>query len=87
MKFSKRFLPTYDEYEERHGEEFEVLHKLTPEEVGPDYEEVGDMYLIRFADGTEVNAWPEEVTAEYAASMAGVRRYKGFQDTQEVEIT
>lgn len=78
--FSKRFLPTFDEYIERHGEPFTVERKLTPMEVGPNFAEVGDMYRIRFEDGTIIHSWPEEVLAESA------KVYPGYEETQEVEV-
>lgn len=61
MRPRETFDSPYDQYAERRGQPFEVVCELT-EADGIDTE-VGPMYLIRFADGIEIQAWPEEVDA------------------------
>lgn len=43
----------------RNGQPIDVLRELTAEEIGSD--EVGRMFVVRFPDSTEVNAFEDEV--------------------------
>lgn len=61
------FAAKYDQHAERNGQSFTVLGALDPKTY--DAEECGTMLRIRFADGAEVEAWPEEV--ESAMSLQG----------------
>ena len=55
----------YEQYAERRGQEATVTEQII--EPNRDYDaEVLPMYRVRFADGTEIEAWPEEV--EYDAT-------------------
>lgn len=56
------FHTPYDQYAEREGQECEVLRELTDGERDP---EVGPMYRIRFADGQEIDVWPEELAPSF----------------------
>jgi len=56
-----RFATPYDQYHERNDQECQIVRELTDAERDP---EVGTMYLIRFADGGEIHAWPEELITE-----------------------
>ncbi len=56
--FSGIFVSQYAQYKDRVGQHLMVLRSLTDEERDP---EVGCMYRIRFDDGTEIDAWPEEI--------------------------
>ena len=61
------FAAKYDQHAERNGQTFTVLGTVDPATY--DAEECGTMYCIRFADGAEIEAWPEEVeTAKVARS-------------------
>lgn len=46
----------------RSGEEIEIVRKLDPTEY--DEDEVGPMYRVRFADGSEVDAFVDEIEEE-----------------------
>jgi hypothetical protein len=59
------FVAKYDQYAERNGQSFTVLGAVDPKTY--DAEECGTMYSIRFADGAEIEAWPEEVESASAA--------------------
>lgn len=58
----KPFESPFNDVAEHLGKSFEVLRPLTDEEK--DTEKVGDMYRIRFFDGIEIDAWPEEIFAD-----------------------
>jgi len=55
------FKTPYDQYKEYDGQRCVVLRELTDQERDP---EVGTMYRIRFNDGQEIDAWPEELIEE-----------------------
>lgn len=57
--YRKTFTSPYDQYADRRGQHFTVVGKVDP--ASYDYDECGIMYHIRFDDGTEIQAWPEEV--------------------------
>lgn len=60
MTIRTTFTTPYQQHADREGQPFEVLAKVT--EPGDHHDaEVLPMYRIRFQDGTEVDAWPEEV--------------------------
>ena len=55
------FLAHYDQYRERDGQAFAFVRRVSwRTDAGYD-REVGTLYAIRFSDGTEIVAWPEEV--------------------------
>ena len=68
MKFSNTFWSPYEQYRDRIGQAFTVTGKVDDNDKDP---EVGDMYKIKFADGKEIVAWPEEVEV---AAIADVKR-------------
>jgi hypothetical protein len=53
------FHSPYDQYAERIGQRATVLGMVPHKDF--DYAECGPMYRIRFEDGGEIEAWPEEV--------------------------
>lgn len=59
VRFRSRFVSPYEQYADRIGQRF-VVTGLAPE-ADYDREEVGRMWSIRFGDGYETTAWPEEV--------------------------
>ena len=59
------FTAKYDQHAERNGQTFTVLGTVDPATY--DAEECGTMYCIRFADGAEIEAWPEEVETAIVA--------------------
>lgn len=61
------FAAKYDQHTERNGQSFTVLGALDPKAY--DAPECGAMFRIRFADGAEIEAWPEEV--ESATTVFG----------------
>lgn len=54
------FHAVYDEHRELDGEPFTVLEHVTEPRERYDAEAL-PVYRIRFIDGTEIDAWPEEV--------------------------
>ena len=54
------FWTPYDQMEEHIGKKFEVLRKLTVEEIG-DFECEGELFKIKLEDGIEIDAWFEEI--------------------------
>lgn len=54
------FAAHYDQYRERDGQHFTLVRVIDKADDDHD-EEVLPMYAIRFDDGTEIEAWPEEV--------------------------
>jgi hypothetical protein len=57
------FRTPYEQYRNRDGESIEIVRKIeTPDEEHD--EEVLPMYVVRFEDGTEIEAWPEELWYE-----------------------
>jgi len=53
------FAAKYDQHAERNGQTFTVLGAVDP--ITYDTAECGEMFFIRFADGMQIEAWPEEV--------------------------
>lgn len=53
------FSAKYDQHAERNGQSFTVLGAVDPGTY--DAAECGEMFTIRFADGAQIKAWPEEV--------------------------
>lgn len=51
----------YDQYEDRKGQKATVIGLITENTDEVDVNEVGYMYRVRFEDGFETLAWPEEV--------------------------
>jgi hypothetical protein len=67
--YADEFTSPYDQYREHNGKAFTVLGEVDRSTY--DADEVGTMYHIRLADGTEITAWPEEIVA------ADIRRWRG----------
>lgn len=59
-KFSAKFA----QYAERNGQAFIVLGVLNPQTY--DVLECGELFCIRFGDGVEIEAWPEEIQSANA---------------------
>lgn len=68
-KIGTRFTTPFDQHADREGEPFRVLGMVEP--TSYDFDEVGPMYRIEFGDGTQIDAWPEEVEVDAAAEAAG----------------
>lgn len=60
------FAAKYDQHAERNGQSFTVLGAVDPKTY--DAGECGAMFCIRFSDGAEVEAWPEEVESAMKVS-------------------
>ena len=56
----KRFNSPYDQYRHRNGHIFEIVREITKPDKEHDAE-VLPMFLIRFEDGLQIEAWPEEI--------------------------
>ena len=54
------FVTPFEQHADRRGQAFDIIGKITEPDATHDAE-VLPMYRIRFADGTEIEAWPEEV--------------------------
>jgi hypothetical protein len=63
VKYRETFVTPYDQYSDRIGQRFTVLAIIDKADATHD-EEVLPMYRIKFVDGTEIEAWPEEVESE-----------------------
>ena len=55
------FNSPYDQYKDRNGQTFVIVRKITEEEEDYDFETL-PVYIIRFQDGEEITAYPEEIT-------------------------
>lgn len=54
------FQSPYEQYAERNGQAFEIIQEINI----PDHDHDGEvlpMYVVRFPDGEEIEAWPEEL--------------------------
>ncbi len=60
MTYRLSFTTPYDQYANREGQPFTVLRVIDQPDEAHDAE-VLPMYVIRFTDGLEIEAWPEEV--------------------------
>lgn len=61
------FAAKYDQHAERNGQTFTVLGAVDPSTY--DTAECGEMFFIRFADGVQIEAWPEEVESAMIVSI------------------
>lgn len=59
------FATKFAQHAERNGQTFTVLGAVDPKTY--DAEGWGEMFSIRFADGVQIEAWPEEVESAMAA--------------------
>jgi hypothetical protein len=58
----KTFTTPYEQHRDREGQSFALVREIT--EAESDYDaEVLPMFIVRFPDGVEIPAWPEEVLA------------------------
>lgn len=57
-----RFETPFDQYRSRDGQEATYLGDVDPTTF--DFEETGPLHVIRFDDGEEIQAWPEEIDEE-----------------------
>lgn len=62
MTLRETFQTPFDQFAHRAGQKFEVVRAFTVADDEHDLE-VLPMYLIRFEDGAEIEAWPEEIDA------------------------
>lgn len=60
MKYRETFQTPYEQHRHRQGHAFTVLKVIDKPDDKHDAE-VLPMYRIRFADGGEIEAWPEEI--------------------------
>jgi hypothetical protein len=56
----KTFTTPYEQHKEREGQKIEVLAIISESDKTHDVE-VLPMYKVRFSDGVEIEAWPEEL--------------------------
>jgi hypothetical protein len=57
------FRTPYEQYRVREGQRFEVVRVIDAADAEHDAECL-PMYVVRFGDGAEVEAWPEELSRE-----------------------
>lgn len=60
VQLRKTFQSPYEQFESRIGQPFKVTGVITEADADHDAE-VLPMFAIRFADGFETEAWPEEI--------------------------
>lgn len=60
-KFNKTFWTPYTDHNSRIGESFKVIRRATTKDVD---EECLPIWLIKFEDGKEIFAYPEEIISE-----------------------
>lgn len=53
----------YEQYRDRNGQVFVLVREITEPDASHDAE-VLPVYVIRFPDGVEIEAWPEEILQE-----------------------
>jgi len=61
------FTSPYDQYREHNGKTATLLGEVDRATI--DYSETGPLYNIRFEDGTEIEAWPEEIDPSIMSAM------------------
>lgn len=59
-QYRQTFQSPYEQYRHRNGETFTPVSTITEPDATHDAE-VLPMHVIRFRDGEQVEAWPEEV--------------------------
>ena len=57
-KLKEVFWTPYEQYKEHNGKRFEIIGEVTE---GIDEEIKGELFNIRLEDGTEIQAWFEEI--------------------------
>lgn len=62
----KTFWTPYTDYRDRIGQKFEIVRRLTEEDVDL---ECLPMWRIRFKDGKEIDAYPEEIVSSEVESI------------------
>lgn len=60
IDFRETFKSVYSQYRDRNGQTFTHVMTIDKPDSTHDVESL-PMYVIRFNDGTEIEAWPEEV--------------------------
>lgn len=63
FRLRETFQSPFDQFADRVGQPYTYLGAITEPDNGHD-EEVLPMYRIRFADGVEIETWPEEINAD-----------------------
>lgn len=53
------FTTPFDQYASKEGQSFEIIEQIDPSTY--DYDECGEMYIVRLEDGEEIEVWPEEI--------------------------
>ena len=75
--FRERFVSPFEQYADRVGQRFTVLKEYAEEELYGEggmlrgWEPGDTMYRIRFTDGTEIDAWGEEVCVQDTEYVEG----------------
>lgn len=60
LELRESFWTPYEQMQEHIGKKFDVVRELTAEEIG-DSKCEGELFKIRLEDGTEIDAWFEEI--------------------------
>lgn len=61
--FRAAFQTPHEQHRDRNGQPFTLVRKIEEPDATHDAE-VLPMYVVRFDDGVEIEAWPDEVEAE-----------------------
>ena len=68
-QFRDEFVSPFEQYAQYRGRRFEVVRAIPAEEATPDFDDPVPMYVIRFENGTQINAWSEEVCVPAEGSI------------------
>ena len=58
------FQSPYQQYADRIGQKFSLVRTITEQDENHD-QEVLPIHVIEFDDGIQIEAWPEEIEADY----------------------
>jgi hypothetical protein len=79
------FATKYDQHAQRNGQAFTVLGVVDPTTY--DAAECGEMFTIRFADGVQIVAWPEEVESALMKSQSSEAAMVALQVLEAIRAT
>ena len=69
------FHTPYEQYKEKDGFPFEIVKVFDKDDNTHDISEVGIMYLIKFSNGEQIEAWPEELIINEGIDFNKYKKY------------
>lgn len=69
------FHTPYEQYKEKDGFPFEIVKVFDKDDNTHDISEVGIMYLIKFSNGEQIEAWPEELIINEGIDFNKYKQY------------